>query len=70
MSALNYKTDYEIQEMAFDVLHQKLGVANLIRFIQQYDKGHGDYTKDRDGWQKAYSVDSLFDEIESKHLNT
>lgn len=66
MSALSYKTDYEIQEKAFHLLHQQLGISNLIRFMQQYDKGYGNYTKDRDGWQEKYTVDSLFDEIEAK----
>ena len=66
MSALSYKTDYEIQEKAFDLLHQQLGISNLIRFMQQYDKGYGNYAKDRDAWQKEYTVDNIFDEIESK----
>lgn len=69
MSALNYKTDYEIQETAFELLNKQLGITNLIRFMQQYDKGYGNYTKDRDAWQKDYTIDSLFDEIESDNNN-
>ncbi len=65
MSVANYKTDYEIQKTAFDVLRKQLGVSNLIRFMQQYDKGYGNYTVDRDQWQKNYTVDSLFAEIEA-----
>ncbi len=65
MSVANYKTDYEIQQTAFDVLHKQLGISNLIRFMQQYDKGYGNYTVDRDQWQKNYTVDSLFAEIEA-----
>ena len=64
MSAVNYKTDYEIQEKAFDVLHKQLGITDLIRFMQQYDKGYGNYTIDRVKWQKEYTVDSLFEEID------
>jgi hypothetical protein len=64
MSAItNYQTDREIQQQAFHVLHQSLGVVGLIRFMQQYEKGYGNYTHDRQEWQKAYTVDSLFDEI-------
>jgi len=63
MNLANYKTDYEIQKIAFEMLNAKLGIANFIRFIQQYDKGYGNYTKDRDSWQKDYTVDSLFDAI-------
>ncbi len=69
MSVLNYKTDYEIQEAAFELLNKKLGITNLIRFMQQYDKGYGNYTIDRDAWQKDYTIDSLFDEIESENSN-
>jgi hypothetical protein len=69
MSALNYKTDYEIQESAFELLNKQLGITNLIRFMQQYDKGYGNYTKDRDAWQKDYTIDSLFDEVESDNNN-
>ena len=65
MSVANYKTDYEIQQTAFDVLHKQLGISNFIRFMQQYDKGYGNYTIDRDEWQKNYTVDSLFTEIET-----
>ena len=64
MSIVNYKTDYEIQQIAFNILHKQLGISNLIRFMQQYDKGYGNYTVDRDEWQKNYTVDSLFAEIE------
>jgi hypothetical protein len=69
VSALNYKTDYEIQETAFELLNKQLGITNLIRFMQQYDKGYGNYTKDRDNWQKDYTIDSLFNEIESDNSN-
>ena len=66
MNVVNYKTDYEIQQTAFDILHKQLGISNLIRFMQQYDKGYGNYTVDRDGWQKNYTVDSLFSKITAK----
>ena len=68
MNVANYKTDYEIQQTAFDVLHKQLGISNLIRFMQQYDKGYGNYTIDRDEWQKKYTVDSLFTEIEANKV--
>jgi hypothetical protein len=63
MNVAYYKTDYEIQKIVFEVLNNKLGIANSIRFMQQYDKGYGDYTKDREIWQKEYTVDSLFEAI-------
>ncbi|SJM96368.1 hypothetical protein [Crenothrix polyspora] len=66
MSAvIHYPTEHEIQQQAFQALHSSLGVVGLIRFMQQYDKGYGNYTLDRQEWQKTYSVDSLFAEIKA-----
>lgn len=56
----NYLTEQEIQRQALQALRNSLGVVGLIRFMQQYDKGHGNYTLDRQTWQQSYSVDSLF----------
>jgi hypothetical protein len=38
---------YEIRTIGFEALIRELGPAGAIRFIQQYETGHGDYTRDR-----------------------
>lgn len=38
-------TLYEIRTLGFDALIRELGPAGAIRFIQQYEAGHGDYTR-------------------------
>ena len=40
-------TLYEIRTIGFDALIRELGPAGAIRFIQQYESGHGDYTRNR-----------------------
>ena len=40
-------TLYEIRTIGFEALLRKLGPAGAIRFIQQYESGRGDYTRDR-----------------------
>lgn len=40
-------TLYEIRTLGFDALLRELGPAGAIRFIQQYESGHGDYTHNR-----------------------
>lgn len=40
-------TLYEIRTIGFDALMRELGPAGAIRFIQQYESGYGDYTRDR-----------------------
>lgn len=38
---------YEIRTVGFEALLRELGPAGAIRFIQQYETGSGDYTRDR-----------------------
>jgi hypothetical protein len=40
-------TLYEIRTVGFEALLRELGPAGAIRFIQQYESGHGDYTRNR-----------------------
>ena len=40
-------TLYEIRTIGFDALVRELGPSGAIRFIQQYESGHGDYTQNR-----------------------
>ncbi|MCI5148803.1 MAG: hypothetical protein D3916_05340 [Candidatus Electrothrix sp. MAN1_4] len=63
MKQMNYATENEIQRLGLEALSRGLGVVGLIRFIQQFDKGHGDYVKDRQEWQEGYSLDSLLEAV-------
>ncbi len=40
-------TLYEIRTIGFEALLRELGPAGAIRFIQQYESGRGDYTRNR-----------------------
>jgi len=44
------KTLNEIRIRGFEVLVKNLGPADAIRFIQSYETGTGDYTKERHEW--------------------
>ncbi|OGG55608.1 MAG: hypothetical protein A3F84_29325 [Candidatus Handelsmanbacteria bacterium RIFCSPLOWO2_12_FULL_64_10] len=37
----------EVRERGFELLCEHLGVSDALRFIGQYELGHGDYTKER-----------------------
>lgn len=43
----NMLTLYEIRTIGFEALVRELGPAGAVRFIQQYERGHGDYTQER-----------------------
>ncbi|MFW0884381.1 hypothetical protein ACMCNP_04945 [Candidatus Acidulodesulfobacterium sp. H_13] len=59
MKIIDYKTDREIQSAGYEYLREGLGATGLIRFMQQCEKGKGNYTQDRSLWQKDYFVDDL-----------
>ena len=67
MSQVSYKTEYEIQQLGIEALHKGIGVVGLIRFMQQFDKGHGNYVQDRKKWQKDYTVDTILEAMKEKN---
>jgi hypothetical protein len=58
-----------LESEAIEALCKGLGVVGLIRFMQQFDKGHGDYVKDRQDWQKDYTIDTLVKAMKEKTDN-
>ena len=43
---LNVNNLYEIRKAGLQALKEALGPAGMVRFIQQYESGHGDYTNE------------------------
>jgi hypothetical protein len=44
---VNLSTQIEIKHKGLEALKKALGPADAVRFIQQYEKGTGDYTKEK-----------------------
>jgi hypothetical protein len=60
------RTLNEIREVGLAVLSKTLGPADTVRFIQQYERGHGDYTAERDRLLGNPTVDELVNKIEQR----
>jgi hypothetical protein len=56
----------EIRREGFRALLDRLGPADALRFLQQFDPGIGDYTKDRQGVLGDAGLDELVREIERR----
>ena len=56
----------QIRKVGFDALVKALGPVGFIRFIQEFDSGKGDYSKDREGLLSEYTVDTIYQEIQKK----
>ena len=40
----------QIRQQGLEALRQRLGRAGMIRFLQQFDRGQGNYARDRQAW--------------------
>jgi len=57
-------TTPEIRIAGMKALLDRLGLAGTVRFLQQFDGGSGDYTKERQQWLKGLTVDEISADIE------
>lgn len=54
----------EIRLKGLKVLSRELGAVGLVRFLQQFETGYGNYTAERHTWLKERSVSEIAEEIE------
>ncbi|GAA6615437.1 hypothetical protein [Scytonema sp. NUACC26] len=48
MTNLSNLTQSQLMQVGIEALAKCLGPAGMLRFMQQYNQGSGDYTRDRD----------------------
>jgi hypothetical protein len=63
MSQITNLTPVEIQKAGWKALKKQLGLVGALRFLLQYEKGEGDYTKLRRELFKDETVESLIDKM-------
>jgi len=57
------KTLNEITTQAIEILTQEIGIADTIRFLNQYTKGYGNYTEERNKQFEDMPLDTILSEI-------
>ncbi len=62
-------TQQEIRMAGVEILGRYMGVTGMIRFLQQNELGHGDYTKDRHKLLGDPPMEQLFADIQSSNFN-
>jgi len=50
----------EVKVRGMKALKRELGAAGMAQFIQQFAKGHGDYSRDRHRILDRFTVEDLF----------
>ena len=55
-----------IRKLGLEVLAKALGPIGMVRFLQQYEGGMGNYTKERQEWLKDFTVKGVVKEIKNR----
>jgi len=61
-----YTVPEELRHKAFAVLVKDLGWVDAVRFIQQYERGQGDYSHDRDQMLPDWDAETLVREAHER----
>lgn len=54
----------QIRLIGLEVLFRELGPVGMVRFLQQFETGHGDYSNDRRTWLDQLTIDEAAAEIQ------
>jgi len=61
----------EIRRAGIEALRRELGVVGMVRFLQQFETGHGDYTAERRQFVGTIGVRALAEQIrQERHRST
>jgi hypothetical protein len=56
----------EITQHALTLLMKELGIADTVRFLNQFSTGYGDYTTERDALFAELTLEEILAAIKSK----
>jgi len=59
------RTISEIRKIGIKALAQSLGPIGMVRFLQSFELGYGDYTKERHEWLEE-DIDKIVSEIKKE----
>ncbi len=56
----------QIQQKGIEVLSRELGPVGMIRFLQMFETGEGDYSVDRHQWLDGQTVEEIARRIQQE----
>jgi hypothetical protein len=56
----------QIRIAGMEALARELGIVGMVRFLQQFETGHGDYSKDRHEWLDDQDLDTIVKRIQER----
>ena len=62
-AALDYRNPAAIRRIGIEALTKELGPVGMAYFIRQFDRGEGDYTKERESMLSGITMDDSLREL-------
>jgi hypothetical protein len=59
----------EIREAGMQALIRELGPVGMIRFMQQFETGSGDYSVERHKWLDGMSIEAIVEKMRFERDN-
>ena len=59
----------QIRQLGIEALAKALGPVGMVRFLQQFETGSGDYTRDRDELLKDVNIEDILGQIKQMRHN-
>lgn len=60
----------QIRQKGLEVLSRELGPVGMIRFMQQFETGSGDYSLERHEWLDDQTVEDIYKRIKERRLES
>jgi len=64
------KTPMEIRHEGYEALVKALGFVGMLRFMQQFDNGRGNYTEERSQWLDKFSLEDIVAEANRQNADS
>ena len=59
----------EIQQKGLEALSRELGTVGMIRFLQMFETGQGDYTKERHQWLEDQRIEDIVQRVRQRRTS-
>ena len=59
----------QIQQKGLEVLSRELGPVGMIRFLQMFETGQGDYTKERHQWLDDQRIEDIAQRVRQRRTS-
>jgi hypothetical protein len=56
-------TQEEVRTRGMEALKRELGTVGMVRFLQNFNRGKGDYTKVRHRWLNHLTLDDILGDL-------